>query len=295
MNEKRSRGFSLIELITVIGLISILMGLLLPAIQAARESSRRMSCQNKIRQLLIAVHNHESTNKYLPIGAESPNGKNPGQTWLAKILPYLEQNAIYSQSQAEFAGPLKHEYSKHTYFSTPMHSFACPNDPRTLETQEARGKNVALTSYLGNSGRSLIESDGPFMTDRSLRFRDLIDGLANTTLIVERPASADRYFGWWYAGAASSTVALDSMVGFEEQNQFAAAHVGETCMPGPYHFRSSNLRTQCGIFHPWSLHADGANMGFADGATRFVPYSADNNVLVARSTRNGGEIPNFEE
>lgn len=178
----------------------------------------------------------------------------------------------------------------HTHFATPIPLFACPSDSRPFEKQYARGKIVALTSDLGNAGRRLLEADGTFLTDQAVRFKDITDGLSNTILVVERPASADHSFGWWDAGAANPSSALDSLVGFAERNLLRESHVAEHCMEGPYYFRSSHLKTQCGIFHPWSLHPEGANMVFADGAIRFVAYTADNTLLIAQSTRSGGEF-----
>lgn len=94
-----SSGFTLVELLVVIAIIGVLVALLLPAVQAARESARRMSCQNNMKQLGLAIHNYESTHKSFPPGGQPAPGtsNNYGVSWLAIILPYTEQGSIYDK------------------------------------------------------------------------------------------------------------------------------------------------------------------------------------------------------
>ncbi|WP_425617129.1 DUF1559 domain-containing protein [Anatilimnocola sp. NA78] len=107
------RGFTLVELLVVIAIIGVLVALLLPAVQAAREAARRTSCANKIRQLAIAVHNFHDTNNRLPRGAEenvlpTPNPTNSttniaGTSWIVHSLPFFEQNALYAKYRFDLA------------------------------------------------------------------------------------------------------------------------------------------------------------------------------------------------
>ena len=103
---RNERGFTLVELLVVIAIIGILIALLLPAVQAAREAARRSSCTNNLKQLALAMHNHESTYKEYPAGREGCDGacnpKNgPGTSGFVYILPYIEQQNLYDQFMAE--------------------------------------------------------------------------------------------------------------------------------------------------------------------------------------------------
>ena len=91
----RRRGFTLVELLVVIAIIGILIGMLLPAVQAVREAARRISCANKIHQIAIALHNYESAHMRFPYGWKSDDSPaDPGYGWMAYTLPFVEQDNI---------------------------------------------------------------------------------------------------------------------------------------------------------------------------------------------------------
>jgi prepilin-type N-terminal cleavage/methylation domain-containing protein len=121
-------GFTLVELLVVIAIIGILVALLLPAIQAAREASRRSSCGNKIRQLAIAVQNFESAKKHYPAAVDNPDitktGSNEGISFYIQILAYIEQSTI-----ADLYDPkVQPRKQLAKYFSTPEQTMQCPSD-----------------------------------------------------------------------------------------------------------------------------------------------------------------------
>src|SRR5262245_173041 len=103
LNSSRTRGFTLVELLVVIAIIGVLVALLLPAVQSAREAARRMSCSSNLRQLGLAMHSYHDTHKTLPYSTSAwgPDGRvnsdgNRGWSWSSFILPYIEQQATFS-------------------------------------------------------------------------------------------------------------------------------------------------------------------------------------------------------
>src|SRR5687768_2745695 len=96
----KSRGFTLVELLVVIAIIGILIALLLPAVQAARESARRSQCTNNLKQIGIALHNYHDTNSVLPFAGASwpvgPNQESTEHSWVIRVLPFVEQRSLYS-------------------------------------------------------------------------------------------------------------------------------------------------------------------------------------------------------
>ena len=147
MVKKCSAGFTLVELLVVIAIIGILVALLLPAIQAAREASRRSSCSNKIRQLSIAVQNYESAKKRLPAAIDNPSGTtdtNWGISFFIQILPYIEQSAI-----ADLYDPAvqpRRQLAK--CFSSPEPTTQCPSD-EAVKVPYALGASSAIDPATG--------------------------------------------------------------------------------------------------------------------------------------------------
>ena len=124
--RKPQRAFTLVELLVVIAIIGILVGLLLPAVQAAREAARRMSCQNNMHQIGIALHNYHSTYRRLPSGwLTNPRAHESGWGWGAAIMPHMEEVAAYEDIRFEL--PIEapvHEPVR----TTPVEAFMCPSD-----------------------------------------------------------------------------------------------------------------------------------------------------------------------
>src|SRR3989304_6136809 len=90
-------GFTLVELLVVIAIIGILIALLLPAVQAAREAARRLQCSNNLKQVGLALLNYESSNRVFPFGGLGTQGGGFGHSWWVRILPFIEQNAVYEK------------------------------------------------------------------------------------------------------------------------------------------------------------------------------------------------------
>jgi len=205
--SKIRTGFTLVELLVVIAVIGILVGLLLPAVQAAREAARRMQCQNHLKQLALATHNHESARGQFPPAyrAQSISGA-PGyfDLWgtLALLTPYLEQTAVYDaidleQTMFQLSPPWGIQSPEAVQTFVPI--FMCPSDQRSAVASDIYAINGALapTNYafcLGTgttTGRtgwlgSPFDADGVFFAQDAMRLRDITDGTSQTVGGSER-------------------------------------------------------------------------------------------------------------
>ena len=286
-------GFTLIELLVVIAIIAVVMGLLLSAVQQVRASAARLKCVNNVKQLALALHLYHGDYHSLPPGHRSLAAPDrlPSSGWTLSLLPYLEQGALYQRSKADYAAQSSFfSPSPHAGLSTPVAAFACPADPRAPgpQTVPTTHEVVALTCYLGVSGKDSATRDGVLFQDSRVRFADVTDGTSHTLMLGERPASADLDFGWWYAGLGQAgTGSADIVLGVREQNLRPIVS-GSPCGPGAYPFSPGGFDDPCAMFHFWSPHPGGANFAFADGSVRFLTYSADA-VMPALASRAGGE------
>ena len=196
------RGFTLVELLVVIAIIGILVALLLPAVQAAREAARRMSCGNNLHQLGIALQNYHDTHqslppaaiwKYVPPGTADNQFQGQGfernYTWIALTLPYLEEGNL--QNEMNFNLPLLPQLGSdgETIVSKTIPALICPSDPGF---QGGNRWNLGWTNYAGAEGydwwfRGNHPLSGVFnlSTRSAVRFRDIKDGLSNTIAVGE--------------------------------------------------------------------------------------------------------------
>jgi prepilin-type N-terminal cleavage/methylation domain-containing protein/prepilin-type processing-associated H-X9-DG protein len=157
------RGFTLVELLVVIAIIGVLVALLLPAVQAAREAARRNTCVNNLKQIGIALHNYESAFGSLPIGTTYASSEPYYITWAALMLPYLEQQAAYDRF--DFNQPMHSRRSPNedAAASTELPVYTCPTDERSTEPilQQGRGESRAIA---GGGTNNPIKSQGLWYT-----------------------------------------------------------------------------------------------------------------------------------
>jgi prepilin-type N-terminal cleavage/methylation domain-containing protein len=305
-------GFTLIELLVVIAIIAILIALLVPAVQKVREAASRTTCENNLRQIVLAAHNYHTDNKIFP-DHSCRNDKfklDERQTWLFQILPYLEKQDIYNAALTDPA-----------FYKTPIATFLCPSDPRPLidsisALYSAPGlppAKYAMTSYLGICGRSIEDISLPggdngvigcyrpviikgVQVRRSAKLKEISDGTSNTVMIGERPPGgsghyrlppADRdpmFWGWWcsyYDGDCTTWIKMVNWPNMTDQT-------GKPC-PSVVYPRPGDLENDCDVNHLWSTHLGGAMFGFADGSIRFMEYSFGATILPKLATRNGDE------
>ena len=218
---KRRRGFTLVELLVVIAIIGILVALLLPAVQAAREAARRMQCSNNLKQLALAYHNYVDSKKTLPSmanGCWGPGGTGtlaqnagPGignQNWAGwsshtLILPYIEQTALYSQigfTNGYYSNAPPNPLTPTQISQQRIAAFMCPSDQPFNDTNWRGSCNygVSLGSCLGYgsnpAGTNLeSESNGMFRRRVETTFAACYDGLSNTIMLGEFPGRRQQW------------------------------------------------------------------------------------------------------
>jgi prepilin-type N-terminal cleavage/methylation domain-containing protein len=195
------RAFTLVELLVVIAIIGILVALLLPAIQAARESARKTSCRNNLHQIGVALQNYESSYRRLPSGyiyAAGPQGNALGHSWTDKILPFMELQSIYDK--LNFKLPI------YDPFHVPVReihidSLLCPTDAISPTGFVEMGtEKYAMACYVANFGTPDLDEDqeqrndpmfpnrpwGPFYRNSKTKLKDITDGTSKTLMCGER-------------------------------------------------------------------------------------------------------------
>jgi prepilin-type N-terminal cleavage/methylation domain-containing protein/prepilin-type processing-associated H-X9-DG protein len=213
--NQRPRGFTLVELLVVIAIIGILIALLLPAVQSAREAARRMQCGNNLKQFALAMHNYESTHRALPIGlvatsrGPNPSSAWPGHTAHTQLLPFLEQGSLHAQYDSSVRSL---DATNRPVLLTSVATFLCPSDmnsgsptPNPPSPGYARSNYVVsfgTNTYLRNTNGVNIMSttnragvdmttDGAFQMDVARRFSAFKDGTSSSVVASEVIAGAD--------------------------------------------------------------------------------------------------------
>ncbi|MGN6543718.1 MAG: DUF1559 family PulG-like putative transporter [Aureliella sp.] len=301
----RASAFTLVELLVVIAIIGILVGLLLPAVQAAREAARRMSCTNNLKQLGLAIHNFESTNKTLP----------PGGVWTSKykrgsifvyLLPYMEQSSLYNQfdlskanidgmMKADGSGPIGEEiiptllcpsdYHETRYFGMATFNYAASRGPTEVYENPA-----CLCVYPWKSLAQAPMDDpanfaGPFTRlGTRVRLAQVTDGLSNTLFFGEvRPRYSEHIRnGWAASNNGNGTCTTLIPINFDTSNDNA---------PDPCH-RSYNWNTELGYR---SAHTGGANFLLGDGSVHFVTDSLDHKLYQNLGAKQDGQVAALEQ
>jgi prepilin-type processing-associated H-X9-DG protein len=283
----------LAELLVVLAIIAVVLGLSLTAVQYSRSAAQRAACSNNLRQIGLALHAYHDANNVLPPGMRRSRDPYPFLSWSARILPYIEQQALWERTTNDYARqPIFALAPPHQGLSTVLPVFVCPADGRTHGQIEPEGFDVAFSHYLGVAGNTSFTGDGTLYLDSHVRFPDISDGTSNTLMLGERPPSPDNRFGWWYAGVGQNMDgSADLFLGVAD---YRTTFRTPTCPPGPYSYRPGRVGDECDTFHFWSRHPRGAHFLMADGGVRFLPYSA-NTILPALATRSGGETPSVPD
>ncbi|NNE00113.1 MAG: DUF1559 domain-containing protein [Pirellulaceae bacterium] len=313
MTIKRD-GFTLVELLVVIAIIGIMIGLLMPAVQAVRESARTVQCQNHLKQIALACHNYESTYKEFPgYGGERqpifvgyrlphrPQTNLSGDTWMTQIMPFLEQSALAGEVHG-LAGATTVTLTDRVKNAVrvAVETYNCPSRrdaksyPLVGSYITRYGDFAARTDYAMNGG-SAIESDrdhraivqqydGIWVLGKRTKTNRVFDGLSHTYLVGEKAMDSLRYETGTCFGDRSPLVGWNgSWMSSHSYVRYAARQ--------PKMDRVNN----CLTCHDYgSAHPHGWNMSMADGSVQMMSYQMDLEIHHANGSVDGNEIPDYQ-
>ena len=301
---KRSTGFTLIELLVSIAIIAVLIALLLPAVQQAREAARRTQCKNNLKQLGVALHNYVDLHKVLPPGYVSSftatgDDLGPGWSWAAMLMPQLDQTPAYQL--IDFSSGIEKATNATIRLKT-FSVFLCPSDDaisqwpaKSYDPSTGVPLNVICevgsSNYVGMYGISEpgVDGEGVFFRNSNVSFADITDGLSQTIAIGERSHRLGE--ATWTGSVTGALLAGDPSDGVgqivpEHGSGMVLGHAGEGHSPG-------DPRSDANQFY--SRHSGGGvHFLFADGHISFLGSSLDYHTYLALATRAGGEVVSGE-
>lgn len=314
-HQRGQRAFTLVELLVVIAIIGVLVALLLPAVQAAREAARRTQCTNNMKQIGLAVLNYESAKKVLP----PSHTQNPRHNFVAYILPYMEQNNVAAQFDLkkhwDFSTPDPNDNDNNKIAnSTAIAAMKCPTTPN-VETRLVSGADYAIAikisnnankakktllamnpSPITNRGADSDDIDGPWSSMLRVRFdgvgkydpikiSQVADGMSNSFMIMEDAGRPEKFnqFKQLEAGItnAESTTADATGRNWADHQSFYDVH--ELC-------GGTQMMNCMNDNEIYSFHEGACNFTMGDGSVKYVQENIDPEVFISLFTRAGGDI-----
>jgi prepilin-type N-terminal cleavage/methylation domain-containing protein/prepilin-type processing-associated H-X9-DG protein len=326
-------GFTLVELLVVIAIIGVLTGLLLPAVQSARESARRTQCGNNLRQMSLAAANFVSTHDAFPLGRDQPGE----DVWSAqaRLLPFLEETPAFKQINFSKvpSDPVHAQVC-----ATVIKTFLCPSDMNRMNFQDAANDNQypwAKNNYRGNAGSDTGEwvaatnqeqNNGIFLTAMPVRLSSITDGASHTALFSEivlgdaddghiespsdwfRVEKTNQTAQQVYSACLTVTPETGSGVQFSRagrnwvRGNFVTTRYNHIMPPNTLscvrcasgNVNANTINDNGGATTASSRHPGGVNLSMADASVHFASDSVDINVWWAIGSRNGGETVSMD-
>jgi prepilin-type N-terminal cleavage/methylation domain-containing protein/prepilin-type processing-associated H-X9-DG protein len=301
----RGRGFTLVELLVVIAIIGVLVALLLPAIQAAREAARRSTCSNNLRQLGLAVQLHHGSKQVFPPGRDGRNSRSA--SWAFYLLPYMEQKAMFD---ARKGGLDSFAPENAQTFRTPVATLFCPSrrgpvadsnfdtsDGAITIPEEAQGK-AAPGDYAGNAGDNSNPRDpaipreaeglmadgnsynpaetGPLFDQSRIKEREVTDGLSNTFVIGEKYLTETLADGVTLPTPGNEDGYFGDAAIMAGDSQATVLRTTDFYFPSSVPSGNDNKRFG-------SEHNQQAHFVFLDGSVRALNYTIDKGIFEALS------------
>jgi prepilin-type N-terminal cleavage/methylation domain-containing protein/prepilin-type processing-associated H-X9-DG protein len=277
-------GFTLIELLVVIAIIAILISLLLPAVQQAREAARRTQCKNSLKQFGLALHNYHDVHSTFAPGWIDQNGSTAANWgWASQILPMIDQANLYRTLNVGDVtlGDALDDVVRLRLMSNPVPGFRCPsdtapdlNDRSQLLSTYGAARSVATNNYVAANGGGDwsydANLDGSFGRNSRARIRDYTDGTSNTIMVGERAWGLQNGVGVTDSCNAAVVYGAnaDASTGFHVQRTimakglFGINQAGNNTAVTPVVSRCARSFS--------SRHVGGAQFLLADGSVRFI-------------------------
>lgn len=296
-------GFTLIEMLVVVGVLSVVIALLMPAVARSREAARRSTCVSHLKQLAMALHNYHSEWSVFPPGYLSdarPKADGtgtfevgPGWAWGAMALPFMEATTAYNA--INFLRPITAPESW-TARTTVVDFFLCPSEsrrgPASFHAESVAGlpADLAPSSYIGNGGTAAelpaYGGDGVFGRNVVWSVKDVVDGQAETLLLGER--SRDLADSTWTGVVPDAIHATDPSWPVRSSGHACAMVMGFTDPLSSSILGVNSMSAGHAAFR--GPHSGGANFAMVDGSIKFFKDSMKPIIFAAHATRAGGEV-----